>query len=218
VDHYFDIYHAHFARFRGTDVHILEIGIYSGGSLAMWKQYFGPGSHIYGVDIEEACKVYEDDATRVFIGDQADREFWLRFRQHVPQLDIVIDDGGHQREQQIVSLEELLPHLRPGGVYACEDLSLGGFVSYITGFIQNLNWLSIEENPDDNERRLVSRPSALQSEIASITFHPMVTVIEKRAAPITEFVCPKHGSKWVSLKGTGYRKGVSVRLSKWLRP
>ena len=53
---------------------------------------------------------------KVFIGDQADRKFWSQFRREVPILDLVIDDGGHEPEQQIVSLEELLPHLRPGGV------------------------------------------------------------------------------------------------------
>src|SRR5690242_2489204 len=75
-DHYFDAYHRHFARFRGTEVHILEIGIYSGGSLEMWRNYFGPRCHVYGVDVEEACRRYEDAQTTVFIGDQADRAFW----------------------------------------------------------------------------------------------------------------------------------------------
>src|SRR2546423_1377401 len=57
--HYFDIYHRHFKKFIGRDVNVLEIGIYSGGSLQMWKEYFGEKAHIYGVDIEEACQVYE---------------------------------------------------------------------------------------------------------------------------------------------------------------
>src|ERR1700693_5831036 len=41
-NHYFEIYERHFARFRGQEVHVLEIGIYSGGSLEMWREYFGP--------------------------------------------------------------------------------------------------------------------------------------------------------------------------------
>ena len=53
-EHYFDIYHRHFAQFVGQKVNVLEIGIYSGGSLEMWRSYFGEESHIYGVDIEEA--------------------------------------------------------------------------------------------------------------------------------------------------------------------
>ena len=35
--HYFDIYDRHFKRFRNKDIHVLEIGVYHGGSLFMWK-------------------------------------------------------------------------------------------------------------------------------------------------------------------------------------
>src|SRR4051794_16123713 len=55
-EHYFDIYHRHFNKFVGSHVKVLEIGIYSGGSLDMWRPYFGDQCHIYAVDIEEACK------------------------------------------------------------------------------------------------------------------------------------------------------------------
>jgi hypothetical protein len=121
-NHYFDIYHRYFKKFVGQKVSVLEIGIYSGGSLDMWRNYFGAGCEVYGIDVQEACKVYASDGKRIFIGDQADREFWLQFREQVPSLDIVIDDGGHRPEQQIVTLEETLAYLRPGGVYMCEDI------------------------------------------------------------------------------------------------
>jgi hypothetical protein len=66
--HYFDVYDRHFRAFRGRDVHVLEIGIYSGGSLDMWRDYFGPKSTIYGVDIEPDCRVYEKDGVKIYIG------------------------------------------------------------------------------------------------------------------------------------------------------
>jgi hypothetical protein len=47
--------------------------------------------------------------TSIHIGDQGDREFWRAFRERVPPVDVLIDDGGHQPEQQIVTLEEMLP-------------------------------------------------------------------------------------------------------------
>lgn len=142
--HYFDIYHRHFSKFVGREVHVLEIGIYSGGSLLMWKDYFGPNARIYGVDISEACRVYEDDRTKVFIGDQADRSFWAQVRKAAPAIDIIIDDGGHLPEQQIVTLEETLPHLRPGGVYLCEDVTnhFNQFAAYIQGISDNLNYFN----------------------------------------------------------------------------
>src|SRR3982074_1048174 len=111
--HYFDIYERHFNRFVGREVHVLEIGIYSGGSLLMWKEYFGENAKIYGGDIHEPGRAFEDERTKVFIGDQADRSFWADVKKTAPFIDIVIDDGGHLPEQQLVTLEELLPHVRP---------------------------------------------------------------------------------------------------------
>jgi SAM-dependent methyltransferase len=196
-NHYFDIYERYFSRFRGTEVRVLEIGIYSGGSLEMWKSYFGPKCQIYGVDIEPSCKACEGDSVRVFIGDQADRNFWKRLRNEVDALDIVIDDGGHQAEQQIVSLEELLPLLRPGGVYLCEDVtgSSNPFTTYVFDMAKQLNAYTSEasENP---ERRLVSQATALQSAIRSIHLYPYVTVIERTEAPVVELVAPKRGTSW----------------------
>jgi hypothetical protein len=53
----------------------------------------------------------------------------------VPKLDVVNDNGGNKYEQQVVSLEELLPHLRPNGVYLCEDVfgAFNWFASYVGG-------------------------------------------------------------------------------------
>src|SRR5215472_16408253 len=67
-NHYFEVYERHFSRFRRTPVRVLEIGVYSGGSLEMWSEYFGPEAQIYGVDIEPACKAYDSDSVKVLIG------------------------------------------------------------------------------------------------------------------------------------------------------
>jgi hypothetical protein len=198
-NHYFDIYDRHFSRFRGQDVRVLEIGIYSGGSLEMWRDYFGPRSQIYGVDIQPACKAYESDFVKVFIGDQADRNFWKHFKNEAQPIDIVIDDGGHLPEQQIVTFEELLPHLRPGGVYLCEDVqgTFNSFASYVYGFAQNLN--ACEQGLADlgnNERRAVCKAIPVQSAVRSIHLYPYVTAIERTVRPISEFIAPKHGTQW----------------------
>ncbi len=196
--HYFDIYDRHFSRFRGTEVHILEIGIYSGGSLETWKDYFGPEARSYGVDIKPACQAYEGESVKVFIGDQGDRNFWKQFKAEVPHVDIVVDDGGHQAEQQIVTFEALVPYLRPGGVYLCEDLhgTFNRFAGYIYGFASNLNASQWVREPESNERRFICRATALQSAVRSVHFYPFVTVVEKTETPICELVSPKHGTQW----------------------
>jgi hypothetical protein len=62
--HYFDVYERHLRRFVGREVHIVEVGVYSGGSLEMWRDYFGDRCRIYGVDIQPACKTYESHMSR----------------------------------------------------------------------------------------------------------------------------------------------------------
>jgi hypothetical protein len=197
-DHYFDAYDRHFARFRGEEVHILEIGIYSGGSLELWHDYFGPRCHVYGIDVEEACRRYENTQTTVFIGDQADRRFWRDFRSAVPVLDIVVDDGGHEPEQQATSVEELLPHLRPGGVYVVEDHHhvQNRFTAYVSGLVDAFNAYADIADHSDPERRKVSTARGFQSTIDSIHTYPFLTVIEKRLDAVGEFVAPQHGTHW----------------------
>jgi hypothetical protein len=198
-EHYFKIYDRHFRKFRGRKVGVLEIGIYSGGSLDMWREYFGREATIYGVDIEPSCRAYEANGTKILIGDQADRSFWKTAREQIPALDIVIDDGGHHPEQQIVSLEELLPFLRPGGVYLCEDVhgNRNEFSSYVNGLIHRPNdFAGYHDHPDDNKRRIVCECTPFQAAIESINLYPFVTVIERNDRPVNELVAPKRGAQW----------------------
>lgn len=117
--HYFDIYEKHFARFRGTAPRVLEIGVDHGGSLQLWKRYFGHRALIVGADIDPRCKAYEEAGVQVEIGDQADAGFWLELWDHYTGFDIVIDDGSHQTEHQLKSFASLWPHTR--SVYLIED-------------------------------------------------------------------------------------------------
>jgi hypothetical protein len=115
------------------------------------------------------------------------------------ELDIVIDDGGHEYEQQVVSLEELLPHLRPGGVYLCEDVhgAFNLFSSYVGGLAHKLNEMAnVRGNLDDPDRRLVSDTTMFQKRTNSIHLYPFVVVVEKNRADVSELVAPKHGTQW----------------------
>jgi hypothetical protein len=190
--HYFPVYDRHFAKFRGHEVHVVEIGIFSGGSLEMWHSYFGDQAHVYGVDIAPECRSYEGPRTRVFIGDQSDPEFWDRFVREVPKIDIIIDDGGHQASQQIPTLEALLPHLRPGGVYLCEDVqgNFHAFHDYVDGLSRNLHAMGpVGENG-------TVLPTQFQRVIDSVHLYPFITVIERRADALDHLSAPKHGTEW----------------------
>lgn len=192
-EHYFEVYNKHLAKFVGKKVDLLEIGIYSGGSLEMWRSYFGRECHIYGVDIEDACKAYANDYVTVSIGDQENRTFWKNFKKNVDGIDILIDDGGHTAEQQQVTLEEMLQHVRPGGVYICEDIHghFNRFSAYMMGLTNNLN--SFNHIPGSLNDCSVTQ---IQSAIHSIHFYPYLVVIEKHIVPPAKLSAPKHGTEW----------------------
>jgi hypothetical protein len=192
-EHYFDIYQRHLARFVGHDPNVVEVGVYSGGSLDMWQAYFGPGCTIHGVDIEPACRSYRREHVEIHIGDQASRHFWREFRARVPQIDVLIDDGGHEYKQQIITLEEMLPHLRPGGVYLCEDVhgDENAFSAYVSGLSGELNAFGVQPGTP-----LSAQATAFQRAIRSISVYPYVVVIERSDFAVREFVAPKRGSRW----------------------
>jgi cephalosporin hydroxylase len=78
--HYFDIYDRHFSPYRHKKVTIVEFGVYHGGSLQMWKHYFGRRARIIGIDINPECKKLEEKQVEIYIGDQEDRTFLRELR------------------------------------------------------------------------------------------------------------------------------------------
>jgi len=119
--HYFDIYERHFERFRGTSPVMLEIGVAGGGSLQMWKEYFGPGCKIIGLDINPDCKRHADQDIDVFIGSQDDPEIIEQIFAKYPKISIVLDDGSHIMNHMIRTFEMVYHRIASDGVYMVED-------------------------------------------------------------------------------------------------
>ncbi|KTS23501.1 hypothetical protein NS228_25420 [Methylobacterium indicum] len=119
--HYFDIYDKYFSKYRDKEITFLEIGVLEGGSLEMWKKYFGDKARIVGVDINPACLQYQEPGVEVFIGSQSDPDFMREVADRVGPIDIVIDDGGHTANQQITTFEQLYHNVKIPGIYLVED-------------------------------------------------------------------------------------------------
>ena len=120
-EHYFDVYERFLSPIRGANPVVLEIGVQLGGSVEMWRDYFGAAARIYGIDINPDARQQQDIATKVFIGDQQDRSFLRSVVREIGRPDVVIDDGGHTANQQIAAFEELYPALSATGLYFVED-------------------------------------------------------------------------------------------------
>jgi hypothetical protein len=188
--HYFDIYNRHLGRFRGQHAQLVEIGVAGGGSLGMWRDFLGPDTQICGVDIDPGCQRFRGEGVEIVIGDQSDPAFWAAFVREHPRIDIVIDDGGHLPGQQALTLESLLPHIRPGGIYICEDIhgAAQPFQAFIDGLTRPLS--SVREGG-------VKTPvSSLQGHVASVHRYPILTVIEKARWRPAAFQARRYGSEW----------------------
>jgi hypothetical protein len=133
--HYFDIYEQHFSRFIGKKPVVVEVGICFGGSAEMWQKYFGKGATIIGTDADpNAFKdEYKTEGCIQVKGDQSDPKFWEEFFKTYPEVDIFIDDGGHHQFQQINTLQSVWSHMKPGGVYLCEDTHTSYWPEYSGG-------------------------------------------------------------------------------------
>jgi hypothetical protein len=120
---------------QGRDIKkVLEIGIGTtqcmthvpnyrpGASLRMWEQFF-PKAEIFGVDIEPSVLVNEG-RIRSQECDQSKRSDLIMAAQWTGgNLDLVIDDGSHKSEHQVLSVVTLMPFLSPDGIYIIEDSS-----------------------------------------------------------------------------------------------
>ena len=137
--HYLEIYQRHFARYVGTDCRILEIGVDHGGSLQMWKHYFGDRAQILGVDINPACKEYEEGQIKVLIADQCKLPA-------LGEFDIIIDDGSHVCAHQSITYRALWPKCK--GVYLIEDCHNGyPILEPYNPILYRYPWVVVSERP-----------------------------------------------------------------------
>jgi hypothetical protein len=121
-DSYFQVYEETLRRYVGKQITFVEVGILNGGSLFMWREYFGPGARIIGIDLNPAAERWRADGFEIFIGDQADPSFWREFYRQVGAIDVLMDDGGHRNSQQILTVSEAIPNVRDGGTIIVEDI------------------------------------------------------------------------------------------------
>ncbi|MBV9995234.1 MAG: class I SAM-dependent methyltransferase [Caulobacteraceae bacterium] len=196
--HYYEVYERHFGRRRGRPITLLEIGVANGGSLALWRKYFGPQAQLVGVDIEPDCRQYAGPGVAIAIGSQGDPEFLRRLAAEHGPFDIVIDDGSHIYEHQRVTFETLFPHIKADGLYVCEDLhtsyrtdgEFGGGLRRPGTFVEFLKEQIDELNAWFWREKVEEEPHALARVVHGIHFYPTLVVIEKRpsAPPVVAHV------------------------------
>ncbi len=181
--HYLPIYDRYFGPWRGKPLKFLEIGVSFGGSLQMWRNYFGPDAVIFGIDINPDCAAYDGHHGRVRIGSQDDPAFLREVVAEMGGVDVVLDDGSHHMPHIRASLEVLFPLLSSPGTYMIEDLHTAYWPNFGGG-------LGAPGNFFDDVRRMIdemhcwyhSNPadtSGMGASMSGISVHDSIAVLEK---------------------------------------
>ncbi len=182
--HYFDIYERHFERFRGKSPVILEIGVMGGGSLEMWKSYFGDGSKIIGLDVNPNCKRHEDIDVEIFIGNQGDRAVLKSVIDKYPRIDIILDDGGHRSPDMIMSFKYLYDRVHPYGVYMVEDTHANYWSDWGGGVKADGTFMELVKDKVDEINAFHTRGAIPVSQFTTstdyIAIYDSIVVFEKR--------------------------------------
>lgn len=133
--HYLRNYEDYFSPLLGREICLLELGVYHGGSLLLWRDYFDKGL-IAGLDINPVTIEDAGDRIRVYQGEQQNTELLDRIaRECAPEgFDVIIDDCSHVGELTRISFWHLFDkHLKSGGIYVIEDWGTGYWDSWTDG-------------------------------------------------------------------------------------
>lgn len=175
---YFFAYTDLFSPYREREITFVEIGALNGGSLFMWRAFFGPKARIIGVDLNPAAKRWEQHGFEIHIGNQSDPAFWQEFFKSIGPVDIVLDDGGHTYEQQIITTHACIPHIRDGGLMVIEDTHTSYFKDF--GYPTRYSFIEWTKNIVDNINSRLSgldiRSSRLpyRDTVFAISFHESI--------------------------------------------
>lgn len=97
-----------------------EIGVLDGASLRMWSEYY-PNAKIIGYDIEDKSSLSFNDNVSVKLLDQSNKSQLSELAKQT-DIDIIVDDGSHIIDHQLLTFEMLFNCLKSGGQYILEDL------------------------------------------------------------------------------------------------
>ena len=118
---YFSVYDDLFSKYINKKIIFVEIGILNGGSLELWRKFFGKKARIIGIDLNPNCLKFKKKGIEIFIGDQSNPEFWKKFFKKIGKVDVILDDGGHTNKQQIITTVSSIPNIKNNGMLVCED-------------------------------------------------------------------------------------------------
>jgi len=115
---YLTFYELLFSQYRESKIKIFEVGIFMGGSIKLWEDYF-INAEITACDIEKHPNLVKLSRTKCFYTDIRKIDFNF-FEDN--SFTIAIDDGSHKIQDQLFFIEHFYPKIKKGGMLIIEDV------------------------------------------------------------------------------------------------
>jgi hypothetical protein len=193
------------SRFRGKEFTFVEIGVLNDGSLFMWRNFFGPQARIIGIDLNPLAKRWIDHGFEIFIGSQSNPLFWDEFFKSVGLVDIILDDGGHTDEQQIITTNCCIPFIKNSGLLMVEDVHASYLIDF--GNLSKYSYINYSKKLiDETNARFPGIDdvvSPLNKYIYSIQFYESIVAFQINRDKCFESEWATNGG--VSLEAEDYR-------------
>lgn len=123
---YTPVYYDLLSERRETVKLVLELGVHSGASLRMWRDFF-PAAHVVGVD-SDGSRMFTEERITTYPCDLGDRDGLIALRTMLlakyGQFDLILDDASHEPGHQLLAAREWPMALAPGGLFVIEDIGL----------------------------------------------------------------------------------------------
>jgi hypothetical protein len=203
--HYLPVYES--AIDRSRPIRMLEIGVFHGGSLRMWREYLHPKSVIVGIDIDPDCKQFEDPENNVHvrIGGQQDATFLQEVNSEFGPFDVILDDGSHMASHMVESFRNLFASaLAEPGTYIVEDVHSSYWKSYRDASMSFVDFVAVlvdamhAHYPDAEDERSfrTGHPARLREvsvpritpKLSSIEIHDSIVVVRKASRDLPRSV------------------------------
>jgi len=201
-ENYFDVYDKILPQYVGKKPNMLEIGIAKGGGTEMWLKYFDNDINMFCVDIDKNFLDHKYDGATVNTAcvDQSSPEHWDAYLKDKPKFDLIIDDGGHEMVQQIVTLNKLFPYLADGGTMVIEDTHTSYWDQWGGGFKRETSFIEYVKNLIDllhapHIHGATPPPEVLSTfaGLKSATFYNSMVILEKGPTrPAIEAISTKY--------------------------
>ena len=143
---YLPLYQKLFEKKKYTAKNVLEIGIFFGGSIKLWSEYF-TSSVIYGLDIMNINDVWEgiknNNKIKLYTSTDAyDEEFFkINLLDKNIKFDIMLDDGPHTLDSMKKFINLYSQMMTNDGILVIED-------------VQSMDWIESLRNevPEDMKK------------------------------------------------------------------